>query len=183
METIALFGGSFDPPHIGHIAVVEALKKIDNIDKIIIMPTFLNPFKTLWHAPAELRLQWLREIFRDDKKVVVSDYEVLQERRVPSIESVEYLLKQYKKIYLVIGADNLASLTQWHRFSELEKKVSFIVAPRDNIKIPQKYLSLEVDEEISSSALRENINIKKLSKRCAQEIAHFYKDKHAKQNR
>jgi nicotinate-nucleotide adenylyltransferase len=183
METIALFGGSFDPPHIGHIAIVEALKKFDNIDKIIIMPTYLNPFKTLWYAPAELRLKWLKEIFCDDDKVIISDYEVKQTQKTPSIKSVEYLLKSYKKIYLVIGADNLASLYQWYKFDELQKKVTFIVAPRNGITIPEKYLCLEVDEHISSSALRENIDTNKLSKRCAYEIAHFYKEKHAKQNR
>ena len=50
MDTIALFGGSFDPPHIGHEAVVKALKDFKEIDKIIIMPTFLNPFKSKFYV-------------------------------------------------------------------------------------------------------------------------------------
>ena len=80
MDTIALFGGSFDPPHIGHEAIVKALIKFKDIDKIVVMPTFLNPFKSHFYAPAALRLEWLREIFREYKNVEISDYEVLQKR-------------------------------------------------------------------------------------------------------
>jgi nicotinate-nucleotide adenylyltransferase len=180
METIALFGGSFDPPHVGHIAIVEVLKKLAFIDKIIIMPTFLNPFKTQSSASAELRLEWLREIFLDDNKVIVSDYEVNQAKKTPSIESVEYLLKTYKKVYLVIGADSLGSLSKWHRFDELKKKVNFIVASRDTFEIPENYLRLDVKEDISSSQLRKHIDKHKLPKQCAEKIAQFYKDYNAK---
>ncbi len=42
METIALFGGSFDPPHIGHKAIVKSLCNLKDIDKVIVMPTFFN---------------------------------------------------------------------------------------------------------------------------------------------
>jgi nicotinate-nucleotide adenylyltransferase len=62
MDSIALFGGSFDPPHIGHEAIVKALMKLDEIDKIIIMPTYLNPFKTEFFAPADLRVKWLKKL-------------------------------------------------------------------------------------------------------------------------
>lgn len=52
---IALFGGSFDPPHKGHEAIIkEALKKLD-IDKLIIMPTFINPFKQNFSADEKQR--------------------------------------------------------------------------------------------------------------------------------
>ena len=76
MDTIALFGGSFDPPHIGHEAVIKALKKFKDIDKIIIMPTFLNPFKSDFYAPSSLRLKWLKEIFNEETNVEISDYEI-----------------------------------------------------------------------------------------------------------
>ena len=78
METIALYGGSFDPPHIGHKAIVEALDKLDYIDKIIIMPAFLNPFKSSSHAPSELRFKWLKEIFKDFRKVQIDKYELIK---------------------------------------------------------------------------------------------------------
>jgi len=76
MNTIALYGGSFDPPHLGHEAIVKALRELDFIEKVVVMPTFLNPFKESFTAPAELRLQWLKKIFSSYKDVEVSSYEV-----------------------------------------------------------------------------------------------------------
>ena len=76
METIALFGGSFDPPHIGHEAIVKAILDLEYIDKVVVMPTFLNPFKSKSHASSQLRLRWLREIFLSYKNVEINSYEV-----------------------------------------------------------------------------------------------------------
>ncbi len=180
MDTIALFGGSFDPPHIGHEAVVKALKNFRDIDKIIIMPTFLNPFKSTFHAPAHLRMEWLRKIFNGDENVVISDYEVLQKRQVPTIETVEHLLKSYKKIYLVIGADNLAKLHLWKSYDRLKNLVTFVVVSRENIEIPKEFLTLHVVVDVSSTRLREEMEISKLPKKCATQIYNFYKENNCK---
>lgn len=180
MKTIALFGGSFDPPHLGHEAVVNALEKLDYLNSIIVMPTFLNPFKSSAYAPSQLRLKWLKSIFREYQNVLIDDYEVKLEKKIPTIESVDYLLKKYQKIFVVIGADNVATLGQWHRYDELKEKVSFIVASREDIKIPKEFIPLKVDVDISSSKLREVMDETKLPKICAQEIAQFYKEKNAK---
>jgi len=181
-ETIALFGGSFDPPHIGHEAIVKAISAFRDVDKIVVMPTFLNPFKKLSHAPSKLRLQWLKKIFSEFENVEVSSYEVQQNKKVPTIQTVLHLLRKYKKIYLIIGADNLSSLHKWERFEELKKLVTIVVAPREGIKIDSKFLTLDVDIDISSSSLRENIDINLLPKKCATEIEKFYKEHNAKQN-
>jgi len=175
MNTIALYGGSFDPPHIGHKAIVEALEELDYIDEIIIMPTFLNPFKSEAHAPSELRFKWLKEIFKGFKNVKIDRYEVEQNRQVPTLESVKYLLKTYKDVYLVIGADNLASLDKWNSYQELKDLVTFIVASRDNIIVDKKFIQLNVNERISSSELREKIEISMLPKESATEIEQYYK--------
>ncbi|MCK9491144.1 MAG: nicotinate (nicotinamide) nucleotide adenylyltransferase [Sulfurimonas sp.] len=174
METIALYGGSFDPPHIAHEALVKALLEIKEIDKVIVMPTYLNPFKSNFFAPSELRLKWLREIFSEVKEVEVSDYEVRQNKKVPSIQSVKHLLKRFKKIYLVIGADNLTSLHKWEGFDELNNLVTFIVAQRDRVDIPDGYISLNIDINISSTMLREDLDRTKLPSKCADEIIKFY---------
>jgi len=177
LQTIALFGGSFDPPHIGHEAIIRALTEFKDIDKVIIMPTYLNPFKSKFYAPSTLRLKWLKEIFNDYKNVVISDYEVNQEKSIPTISTVEHLLKSYTKIYLVIGADNLASLHNWHNYSKLKELVTFVIASRDNIEITQKFLTININENISSTLLRDNIDLNKLTKKCANEIYNFYKEK------
>jgi len=180
METIALFGGSFDPPHIGHEAIVKALCNFEDVDKVIVMPTFLNPFKSKFYAPSSLRVEWLKKIFSDYKNVDVSSYEVKQEKAVATVTTVKYLLKSYNKIYLVIGADNLASLDKWHRYDELKELVTFVIAPRDGIEISNNYLKLDVDENVSSTKLREVIELSKLPKKCAEDIYNYYKDNRCK---
>jgi len=180
MRTIALFGGSFDPPHLGHEAVVTALLNHSEIDEVLIMPTFLNPFKSSSEAPAEKRLKWLKEIFASKKRVTISSFEVDQNKKVPTITTVEHLLKGDEKIYLVIGADNLSSLKDWYQFDKLKKKVTFLVASRDNIEIPKEFIKLNVDYDVSSTKLREQIDITQLCKANSKEIADYYKEKNEK---
>ena len=173
-QTIALFGGSFDPPHIGHENIVKALLNLDYIDRVVVMPTFLSPFKSNSHAPASLRLNWLKNIFNKFDTVEIDDFEVNQKKKIPSIKSVDYLLTKYSKIYLVIGADNLASLHKWYDYDKLMKRVNLIIATRDNIKIYNSSCKLEIMDNISSTELRENIDITKLPKSCADEIFKYY---------
>ena len=63
MKTIALFGGSFDPPHLGHKAVVDAILSTLDVDEVVVMPAYLNPFKSKVYASGSLRFQWLQKIF------------------------------------------------------------------------------------------------------------------------
>ena len=178
MKTIALFGGSFDPPHLGHFTIVEELLKLKFLDGVVVMPTFLNPFKNDSFAPAHLRLSWLKEIFFEFNDVIVSDYEVSQDIKVPTIQTVEYLLESYAKIYLVIGADNLAHLSTWHDFKKLQTKVTFIVATRNDTEIPESYIRLKIDVNTSSTSLRKSLLKENLSNINADKIIQFYKEKY-----
>ena len=92
---IALFGGSFDPPHAGHAAAVKAILSSLKPDLLITMPSFLNPFKKSFSAPPQLRLRWCRALWSDTPGVEVSDYEISQNRSVSTIQSVKFLLEKY----------------------------------------------------------------------------------------
>nr|WP_314442509.1 ribosome silencing factor [uncultured Campylobacter sp.] len=92
---IALFGGSFDPPHAGHDAAVKAILSSLKPDLLVIMPSFLNPFKKSFSAPPQLRLRWCRALWSDTPRVEVSDYEISQNVPVPTIQSVKFLLEKY----------------------------------------------------------------------------------------
>jgi len=175
MRTVALYGGSFDPPHIAHEAIVKALTQQSFIDEVVVMPTFLNPFKSRSFANATLRLQWLCEVFSEYRDVTVSSFEVDSAKKMPTIESVKHLLKKYEKVYLVIGADNLKSLSSWYKYDELKELVDFIVITRDAIEIPNNYLHLEIDQNISSSMLRDKLECSKIPKKIAQKVEQYYK--------
>ncbi len=174
---IAIFGGSFDPPHLGHITIVQkALQKLD-IDRLFIVPTYINPFKRTFHAPPQLRLRWLKKIFLSQPKVKVCDFEIKNARPTYTIETVEYLRRRYapKKIYIIIGSDNLPSLHQWKNYKRLKKLAKFVVATRDCKKIPKNMEKLYVKVPISSTALRAHPLQRYLPKIVAREIIRFYR--------
>ena len=108
---IALFGGSFDPPHAGHDAAVKAILSSLKPDLLVIMPSFLNPFKKSFSAPPQLRLRWCRALWSDAPHVEVSDYEISQNVPVPTIQSVKFLLEKYG-IHDKIAAETAASASE-----------------------------------------------------------------------
>ena len=177
---IALYGGSFDPPHIGHVNVVTTALAVLDIGKLIVVPTFVNPFKLGTHASAKQRLAWLQKVFEKEVHVEVSDFEVLQNRAVPSIDTVTHFAKVYARIYFIIGADNLASLRKWHRFKALDERVTWVVATRHDIAIPKEYIQLHVDHAISSSELRVQLQDAQLPPVVAASIKTYYEENHAR---
>ena len=176
MKSIALFGGSFDPPHLGHKAVVDAALLALDVDKVIVMPAYLNPFKSKVFASSELRLKWLKEIFFSYENVVIDEYELTCKQQVPTLQTVRHLLQMYEKIYLIIGADNLEKLHLWHGFEELQKLVTFVVASRENIELPQDMKALHVNQSVSSTELRNGLKKEYLPACVAEEIEKFYKE-------
>ncbi len=176
---IAIFGGSFDPPHIGHEQVVQEALKTLHVEKLFIIPTYLNPFKKTFHADEKTRLMWLQKLFEDERKVEVLDFETNQKRAVPSIETVEFLLKNntIEKIYLIIGSDNYETLYKWHRYEELKKLVEFVIATRDDVVLPKNLKKLSINVNISSSKLREKMDISFIPKKIENEVKKYYQGK------
>jgi nicotinate-nucleotide adenylyltransferase len=179
MKKRALFGGSFDPLHNGHLAVVDTALETLCLDELIVVPAFVNPFKSGTHASAEQRLAWLQKTFADDPRVTVSDFEIAQQRPVRSIETVRHFLNEGETLYFIIGADNLASLTQWHAFEALNRLVTWAVATRGDIKIPDSCVTLDVDRPVSSTQLRASMQHHELPEKVAREIAAFYQKNQA----
>ncbi len=164
---VAIYGGSFDPPHIGHLAVIEeAIKSLD-IDKLIVLPNYLNPWKDSTMFSPEDRLKLLEKLVTKMDKVEVSSFEIDNGYPTKSIESIRHFSKLYDKIYLIIGADNLAKLHLWDEFDEIERRVEFVIALRNGINIPDKYIILNTDVQISSTELRNSLDITKVPKEIA----------------
>lgn len=176
---IALFGGSFDPPHNGHNAIVrETLSTLD-IDKLIIMPTFISPFKEKISADGKQRFDWVQKLWGHLDKVEISTYEIEQMRPVPSIQSVEHLYKLYNpdSFYLLIGADHLDSLHLWHDFNKLAALVEFVIAKRDDIEIPKHFKDLNTRVKISSSFIRSTLDTSEVCSEIEGEVRKYYLQK------
>jgi nicotinate-nucleotide adenylyltransferase len=176
LTSIAIFGGSFDPPHVGHEEIIQkALEKLD-IERLFVVPTFLNPFKKTFTASSTKRFEWIEKLILPYENVQVLSYEIEQNRPVATIETIRYLLEKYKidKIYLIIGADNIPYLNSWSEYEELQKLVHFVVATRDDIKIPKNLQKLNICANISSTKLRENIEKQYLPKSIADDVIAYY---------
>ena len=176
---IAVFGGSFDPPHIGHEMIVYKSLGILDIDKLIIVPTFLNPFKTRFYLKPQDRFDLLKKLF-DDKRIIIDDYEIIQQKPVQTIYTIKYLKQKYKtnKIYLIIGADNLSKLHLWDNFDELNQLVLFVVVSRDGIKLNNdiiSYINIALDINISSTAIRDNLDTKFVPQKIQKKVKELWK--------
>ncbi len=172
----ALFGGTFDPPHVGHEMIVDEVLEALHVEVVFVVPAYLNPFKSEFYAPVDVRLGWLRKLFRDNDKVEIVDFEVKQKRAVASIETVKYLLKKYdlEKLYLIIGADNYAKLHMWSGYDELKNLVEFVIASRDGIITPQGLKKIQINANISSSKLRADLDISFIPKSIKNEVLAYY---------
>ncbi|RXJ97734.1 nicotinate (nicotinamide) nucleotide adenylyltransferase [Arcobacter sp. CECT 8986] len=178
---IAVFGGSFDPPHIAHEKIVNIALEELNIDKIFIVPTYLNPFKDDFHLKPEKRFSLLSKLFENNSKVVICDYEINQKRKVPSFETIQFLKHQYElsKIYFIIGTDNYNSLSKWYKYDELKNEVEFVIAKRigflnENL---DKIKTLNVEIDISSTNLRNSIDLEFIPKKIKDDVKSLYKTK------
>jgi len=160
-ESVALFGGSFDPPHIGHkLVVIEALSLLE-INKLVVIPTYLNPFKTNTYFSTAQRLKMTREMFELFSNVLVSDFEIKEGEPTPTAKSLAHFQEQYRVKYLIIGADNLASIDKWYNFTTINEQITWVIATRRGYSIDTSKLRafkiLEIDADISSTEIRNNI--------------------------
>ncbi len=120
---VACFGGSFDPPHFGHLRIIESVLNAKEIDKLFLVPNFLNPFKSHFYFSPKLRLEWLRILCKESLKVwadkiEILDYEVRQNAPIPTYQTLQFIQQTYSltpkdKMYLLVGADNVESLHKW----------------------------------------------------------------------
>jgi nicotinate-nucleotide adenylyltransferase len=160
---IAIFGGSFDPLHIAHVAIVDNALDELNIDKLIIVPTYLNPFKNSFYLDPKTRFELLKKVFRKFGKVEISDYEINRQETSYTFNTVNYLKNLYNpsKIYLIIGEDNIEDLNKWYKYDELKELVEFVIASRVGFKTKKanEFKSLDININISSTQLRDKIDL------------------------
>ncbi len=137
---IGLFGGCFDPPHKGHLAVAEAALRSAELDQILVMPAAVasGGKRTIIAPPAD-RMNMCTRCFRSEPRCVISDLEAHRDVRIPTVVTVERLLRQTSRndrITLIIGADKLLSLPHWERAEDLFRLCDILVCPRNGVDIP-----------------------------------------------
>lgn len=137
MPNIVIFGGTFNPPHLGHQEMITALCDLKYIDKVIVTPTKVPPHKKCTElASEEDRLAMIKLLCEDFIKTEVSLVDMQREGKSYSLDTVLELKQQYPDydFYFAIGGDMLATLDTWYKWEELIKETSFIAFSRGDEK-------------------------------------------------
>ncbi len=130
---IGLFGGSFDPVHLGHLLMAQAAREEVGLERIFFVPAAHSPFKPEGHpAEAEKRLLLLRLALAGDTGSEVDDVEIQRGGVSYTVDTIRSYAAKFPgaELFYLIGADNTAQLPKWRESTELAKLAEFLVIPR-----------------------------------------------------
>lgn len=155
MKKIGILGGTFNPPHIGHLLIANEVRHALELDEVRLMPTSLPPHKlAAGYAKAEQRLQMVELAVADVEGLVASSFEVERGGISYTYDTMEALteLEPESEFYFIIGGDMIDMLSDWYRIDDLTKLIRFVGVrrpysenktnyPVEIINIPEIYLS------------------------------------------
>lgn len=131
MKKIAVYGGSFDPPHKGHRLLSENLARACGADKVIIIPAASSPFKNGSFASGEDRLEMCRRAF-DDALFEINDMEIKRGGKSYTVDTLREIKKLYpdSRLFLFMGDDMLLSFHRWYEYKEILRLAEPVCAHR-----------------------------------------------------
>lgn len=130
---VGILGGSFNPPHLGHLALARTVLDQGLVDRVLCIPAGIPPHKTLARGAADAdRLAMTRLQAEADPRLDVSDIELCRPGRSYSIDTVHALLEQnpYQELHLIIGSDMAKIFAQWRQWQDLLRLAPPLVAQR-----------------------------------------------------
>ena len=130
---VGILGGTFDPPHLGHLYISKvALKKL-KLDKLIWVITKKNPLKKIPYLKIKTRIKLSKEITNNEKKIFVKYFDD-KIKSVSTFDLLYYINKTHEgaKIFFLMGADNLTKLHKWKNWKKIQKLAKIVVFPREN---------------------------------------------------
>jgi nicotinate-nucleotide adenylyltransferase len=133
VQRLGVFGGAFDPPHLAHVALVEAAISQLQLDGVRVLPT-----GQAWHKPRQLsdavhRMAMTRLAFAHLTQVVVDEREILRKGPSYTVDTLHEFQTEYPQaqLYLLIGDDQRRALPSWHQIGEIERIAIICAAGRD----------------------------------------------------
>lgn len=181
MAKYGFFGGSFNPPTIAHLKIVETSIKEFGLDKLVIVPMG-DKYEKSELISFDFRFLMLEKAFKGNDKVEISKMQENQVKRTDAIDSFKKIEKIYKNTenFFIMGLDNYSNIYKWKNSDELLKNYKYIVFKRDGIKFPEyadnaKFFDISLD--ISSSKARQMIkNNENLENILTKDVIDFIKE-------
>jgi nicotinate-nucleotide adenylyltransferase len=130
---LGIFGGSFDPVHLGHLLVARVAVEELGLDKIYFVPAAQSPFKPENKpAPAAVRLQLLRLALAGKTDCEIDEQEIHRGGISYTVDTLRDYAQRFSsvKLFYLIGADNVAKLNEWREPAELARLAEFVAIPR-----------------------------------------------------
>ncbi|HEY6089413.1 MAG TPA: nicotinate-nucleotide adenylyltransferase [Gemmatimonadaceae bacterium] len=131
---IGVFGGTFDPPHVGHLILASDACDALRLDRLIFVPAATQPFKI--HSPAiaspQDRLEMVRLAVADDANCTVDDTEIGRKGLSFTVDTLEHLSAKYPgaELFLLVGEDTLAGFDQWRNPERIRELATLAVMLR-----------------------------------------------------
>lgn len=163
MKKIGILGGTFDPPHHGHLLIANEVLSALELDEIWFMPNQEPPHKKKSAAVTnENRLEMLRLALEGNCQFCIQPIELKRKGPSYTIETMKIILSKYPddQFFFIIGADMVEYLPKWHEIDELVKLVQFVGVERPAYSHDTPYPIIYVDVpamEVSSSMIRERL--------------------------
>lgn len=166
MKKVGIFGGTFNPPHNGHLIVAKSVYNQLKLDELIFVPSYISPFKNNGEEVNAIhRYEMLKIIMGENKNFIISDYEINKKGVSYTIDTLKYFKNNIKnaELFLIIGADSFNEIEKWKDFSEYVEYCKIVAMNRENTKIINKnnldVIQINVPRiPISSSMIREKIS-------------------------
>jgi len=130
---IAILGGSFDPPHKGHLIIAKRLLKLYHFNQVWLIPCYRHPFnKNL----SSSKKRFAMTKYLEEGPVKISDFEIRKKTISYTIDTLKFLTKKHPKdkFSLIIGTDQVANFTKWRKWKEIVNNFKLIVVPRAGFK-------------------------------------------------
>lgn len=136
---IGVFGGTFDPPHLGHLVVASDACGALGLDRVLWIPSAVPPHKVATvQAPAEARLEMVRAAIEGDPRFEADDLELRRPGPSYTVDTLRDLARRHAgaELVLLIGADNLREIPGWREPQEILKLARVAVLSRDGAGVP-----------------------------------------------
>ncbi len=130
---IGMYGGTFNPPHLGHLVLAQSAVDQLGLDLVLFVPAYVSPFKTHAHMlPAEQRCEMVELALSDNKKFRGEYWEALRQETSYSVDTLRYLSAKYPedKLHLLMGADTFRDFHLWKDPDEIAGIAQLCVAER-----------------------------------------------------
>ncbi|MBU0472694.1 MAG: nicotinate-nucleotide adenylyltransferase [Bacteroidetes bacterium] len=131
MKKIGIYGGNFDPIHLGHLITARSVKELRNLSEIIFVPANTSPLKQEVESTSTIhRFAMTKLAVEKYSDFRVSDFEIKKNGVSFSIDTIKHFKKIYKNIELIIGYDNFLVFDKWYKWEEILELVDVIVLRR-----------------------------------------------------